>query len=176
MDGEKLELTDMIFGVDYDKPENEKIRNKDYTVYEEGIYVGYRHFDKNNIKVSFPFGYGLSYTNFEYSDLKVIKQDQKINLSLKIKNTGHVEGKEIIQVYISKINSKIDRPTKELKGFSKTRLLNVNESSILDIEIPLSDFSYWNEETNNWSIENGEYNILIGSSSRDIKLEEKIKI
>ena len=176
MDGEKLELTDMIFGVDYDKPENEKIRNKDYTVYEEGIYVGYRHFDKNNIKVSFPFGYGLSYTNFEYSDLKVIKQDQKINLSLKIKNTGYVEGKEIIQVYISKINSKIDRPTKELKGFSKTRLLNVAESSILDIEIPLSDFSYWNEEINNWSIENGEYNILIGSSSRDIKLEEKIKI
>ena len=176
MDGEKLELTDMIFGVDYDKPENEKIRNKDYTVYEEGIYVGYRHFDINNIKVSFPFGYGLSYTNFEYSDLKVIKQDQKINLSLKIKNTGYVKGKEIIQVYISKINSKIDRPTKELKGFSKTRLLNVAESSILDIEIPLSDFSYWNEEINNWSIENGEYNILIGSSSRDIKLEEKIKI
>ena len=176
MDGEKLELSDMIFGVDYDKPENEKIRNKDYTVYEEGIYVGYRHFDKNNIKVSFPFGYGLSYTNFEYSDLKVIKQDQKINLSLKIKNTGYVEGKEIIQVYISKINSKIDRPTKELKGFSKTRLLNVAESSILEIEIPLSDFSYWNEEINNWSIENGEYNILIGSSSRDIKLEEKIKI
>ena len=176
MDGEKLELSDMIFGVDYDKPENEKIRNKDYTVYEEGIYVGYRHFDKNNIKVSFPFGYGLSYTNFEYSDLKVIKQDQKINLSLKIKNTGYVKGKEIIQVYISKINSKIDRPTKELKGFSKTRLLNVAESSILEIEIPLSDFSYWNEEINNWSIENGEYNILIGSSSRDIKLEEKIKI
>ena len=176
MDGEKLELSDMIFGVEYDKPENEKIRNKDYTVYEEGIYVGYRHFDKNDIKVSFPFGYGLSYTNFEYSDLEVIKQDQKINLSLKIKNTGDVKGKEIIQVYISKINSKIDRPTKELKGFSKTKLLNVAESSILDIEIPLSDFSYWNEEINNWSIENGEYNILIGSSSRDIKLEEKIKI
>ena len=176
MDGEKLELTDMIFGVDYDKPENEKIRNKDYTVYEEGIYVGYRHFDKNDIKVSFPFGYGLSYTNFEYSDLEVIKQDQKINLSLKIKNTGDVKGKEIIQVYISKINSKIDRPTKELKGFSKTKLLNVAESSILDIEIPLSDFSYWNEEINDWSIENGDYNILVGSSSRDIKLEEKIKI
>ena len=176
MDGEKLELTDMIFGVDYDKPENEKIRNKDYTVYEEGIYVGYRHFDKNDIKVSFPFGYGLSYTNFEYSDLEVIKQDQKINLSLKIKNTGDVKGKEIIQVYISKINSKIDRPTKELKGFSKTKLLNVAESSILDIEIPLSDFSYWNEEINDWSIENGDYNILVGSSSRDIKLEEKIEI
>ena len=176
MDGEKLELTDMIFGVDYDKPENEKIRNKDYTVYEEGIYVGYRHFDKNDIKVSFPFGYGLSYTNFEYSDLKVIKQDQKINLSLKIKNTGDAKGKEIIQVYISKINSKIERPKKELKGFSKTKLLNVAESSILDIEIPLSDFSYWNEELNNWSIENGDYNILVGSSSRDIKLEEKIKI
>ena len=176
MDGEKLELTDMIFGVDYDKPENEKIRNKDYTVYEEGIYVGYRHFDKNDIKVSFPFGYGLSYTNFEYSDLKVIKQDQKINLSLKIKNTGDAKGKEIIQVYISKINSKIERPKKELKGFSKTKLLNVAESSILDIEIPLSDFSYWNEELNNWSIENGDYDILVGSSSRDIKLEEKIKI
>ena len=118
----------------------------------------------------------MSYTNFEYSDLEVIKQDQKINLSLKIKNTGDVKGKEIIQVYISKINSKIDRPTKELKGFSKTKLLNVAESSILDIEIPLSDFSYWNEEINDWSIENGDYNILVGSSSRDIKLEEKIKI
>ena len=176
MDGEKLKFTDMIFGVDYDKPENEKIRNKDYTIYEEGIYVGYRHFDKNNIKVSYPFGYGLSFTNFEYSDLKVIIQDQEINLSLKVKNIGKAMGKEVVQVYISKINSEIDRPLKELKGFLKTGLLNTDESTNLNIVIPISDFSYWNEEINNWSIENGEYNILVGSSSRDIKLEKKIRI
>ena len=176
MDGEKLKFTDMIFGVDYDKPENERIKNKDYTIYEEGIYVGYRHFDKNNIKVSYPFGYGLSYTNFEYSDLKVIRQDQEINLSLKVKNIGKAMGKEVVQVYISKTNSEIDRPLKELKGFSKTGLLNTDESANLNIVIPISDFSYWNEEINNWSIENGEYNILVGSSSRDIKLEKKIRI
>ena len=176
MDGEKLKFSDMIFGVDYDKPENEKIKNKDYTIYEEGIYVGYRHFDKNNIKVSYPFGYGLSYTNFEYSDLKVIRQDQEINLSLKVKNIGKAMGKEVVQVYISKTNSEIDRPLKELKGFSKTGLLNTDESANLNIVIPVSDFSYWNEEINNWSIENGEYNILVGSSSRDIKLEKKIRI
>ena len=176
MDGEKLKFTDMIFGVDYDKPENERIKNKDYTIYEEGIYVGYRHFDKNNIKVSYPFGYGLSYTNFEYSDLKVIRQDQEINLSLKVKNIGKAMGKEVVQVYISKTNSEIDRPLKELKGFSKTGLLNTDESANLNIVIPISDFSYWNEEINNWSIENGEYNILVGSSSRDIKVEKKIRI
>ena len=176
MDGEKLKFTDMIFGVDYDKSENERIKNKDYTIYEEGIYVGYRHFDKNNIKVSYPFGYGLSYTNFEYSDLKVIRQDQEINLSLKVKNIGKAMGKEVVQVYISKTNSEIDRPLKELKGFSKTGLLNTDESANLNIVIPISDFSYWNEEINNWSIENGEYNILVGSSSRDIKLEKKIRI
>ncbi len=176
MDGEKLKFTDMIFGVDYDKSENERIKNKDYTIYEEGIYVGYRHFDKNNIKVSYPFGYGLSYTNFEYSDLKVIRQDQEINLSLKVKNIGKAIGKEVVQVYISKTNSEIDRPLKELKGFSKTGLLNTDESANLNIVIPISDFSYWNEEINNWSIENGEYNILVGSSSRDIKVEKKIRI
>ena len=176
MDGEKLKFTDMIFGVDYDKPENEKIRNKDYTIYEEGIYIGYRHFDKNDIKVSYPFGYGLSYTNFQYSDLKVIRENQKINLSLKVKNIGNALGKEVVQVYISKTNSEIDRPLKELKGFSKTGLLNSDQSANLDIEIPISDFAYWNEETDDWSIENGEYNILVGSSSRDIKLEKKIII
>ena len=85
-------------------------------------------------------------------------------------------GKEVVQVYISKTNSEIDRPLKELKGFSKTGLLNTDESANLNIVIPISDFSYWNEEINNWSLENGEYNILVGSSSRDIKLEKKIRI
>tara|TARA_B100001057_G_scaffold324177_1_gene324381 strand:+ start:5468 stop:7903 length:2436 start_codon:yes stop_codon:yes gene_type:complete len=176
MDGEKLKLNDLIFGFDYDKPENKKIRNKDYTIYEEGIYVGYRHFDKDKIEVSYPFGYGMSYTNFKYSDLKITKQENKINLSFKVQNIGGFKGKEITQVYISKINSKIDRPIKELKGFSKTKLLESDKSSILDIEIPVSDFYYWNEKINSWDIENGEYSIQIGSSSRDIKLQEKIKI
>ena len=112
----------------------------------------------------------------KYSDLKITKQENKINLSFKVQNIGGFKGKEITQVYISKINSKIDRPIKELKGFSKTKLLESDKSSILDIEIPVSDFYYWNEKINSWDIENGEYSIQIGSSSRDIKLQEKIKI
>ena len=177
MDGEQLNLSDVISGlISEEKAEEEKIKNKDYTLYKEGIYVGYRHFDKNNIEVSYPFGYGLSYTDFEYSDLKIIKKIDTIKMSLNVKNIGNQKGKEIVQVYISKNNSKIDRPIKELKEFSKTKLLDLGETIKMNFNIPISDLSYWSEEFNDWSLEKGDYSILIGASSRNIKLNQEIDI
>ena len=177
MDGEQLNLSDIISGlISEEKAKEEKIKNKDYTLYEEGIYVGYRHFDKNNIEVSYPFGYGLSYTDFEYSDLKIIKKKDTIMISLNVKNIGNQKGKEIVQVYVSKNNSKIDRPIKELKEFSKTKLLDLGEAVKMNFNIPISDLSYWNEEVNDWSLEKGVYSILIGASSRDIKLIKEIDV
>ena len=177
MDGKPMKLTDVIFGINTEeKAEEDKIKNIDYTIYEEGVYVGYRHFDKENINVSFPFGHGLSYTEFEYSDLQITKKTDTIVISLYVKNVGIQKGKEVVQVYVSKKNSKINRPIKELKEFSKTKLLDPGEKIKIDFRIPISDLSYWNEEINDWKIENGIYSILLGASSRNIKLAQEIDI
>jgi len=177
MDGDPLDLSS-LFIRNEEKTKSKQEKNKDFTIYEEGIYVGYRHFDKKDLDVSYPFGFGLSYTNFDYSDLKVFKDDESksINVSLKITNTGNYSGKEIVQLYISKINSKIDRPKKELKGFAKTPILVQKESKIIDFKIPVSELSYWNESTNSWKLESGSYIIKIGSSSRNIKLNHNIDL
>ena len=95
---------------------------------------------------------------------------------MKITNTGNYSGKEIVQLYISKINSKIDRPKKELKGFAKTPILVQKESKIIDFKIPVSELSYWNESNNSWKLESGSYIIKIGSSSRNIKLNHNIDL
>ena len=175
MDGDPLDIRS-LFIRNNDKPKEEQVKNKDYTNYEEGIYVGYRHFDKESLKVSYPFGYGLSYTTFEYKDLKLEKSNDVINLNFKIKNTGDYKGKEVVQIYVSKINSSIDRPLKELKAFSKTRYLIQDETLGLDFSIPISDLSYWSEENKTWEFEPGLYSFEIGSSSRDIMLNQIIDI
>lgn len=138
--------------------------------YREGIYVGYRYFDKLNIPVKYPFGFGLSYTKFEYLDLEVLTEGVKF----KIKNTGSVIGKEVAQLYIGKKDTKIFRANKELKGFIKVGLL-ANETK--EVFIPFNDytFRYWNIETNQYEIENGKYEIYLGQSINDIKLTGEIK-
>ncbi len=143
--------------------------------YQEGIYVGYRYYDKMNTKLIFPFGYGLSYTEFEYSDLKVVRDDDKINIYFKIKNIGKIKGKEIAQIYIKQKNSKIFKPEKELKGFKKIEL-EPNEKKDVLITLDKSAFEYYNVETKKWSIESGKYQILIGKSSKNIELQEDIEI
>ena len=159
-----------------EKSKENQIKNKDYTLYEEGIYVGYRHFDKANINVSYPFGYGLSYTNFDYSELDVIKNNNNIDISLEITNIGNLAGKEVVQIYISKTNSGIDRPVKELKAFSKTHNLEPSESIKLNYSIPISDLSYWDEQESGWKFEPGKYSINIGASSRDIVMKYNIDL
>ena len=142
--------------------------------YKESIFVGYRYYDKNNIKVLFPFGYGLSYTNFEYSDLHV-KNNEIIDISFKIKNVGKVKGKEIVQIYVQNENFCKFKPIKELKAFEKIEL-EPNEEKNIIVRLNKDDFSHYNLETKRWEIEDGIYKILIGKSVENIVLEEVIKL
>lgn len=141
--------------------------------YQEAIYVGYRYYDKNNTNVLYPFGYGLSYANFEYSDLKINKLEENVEVSFKIKNIGNIEGKEIAQLYISEQNPNIFKAKKELKGFEKVDL-KPNEEKEIKITLTSDDFSYYNIETKKWSVEEGKYDVLIGKSSRNIVLQQEI--
>tara|TARA_B110000438_G_scaffold302945_1_gene362405 strand:- start:4713 stop:7100 length:2388 start_codon:yes stop_codon:yes gene_type:complete len=175
MDGEPLDVKS-LFIKNIDKPINKQEKNKDFTLYDEGIYVGYRHFDKANIDVSYPFGFGLSYTNFKYSDLQVTKTNDKIDLSVEIENTGSLKGKEIVQIYLSKTDSEIDRPPNELKAFLKTPNLEKGESIRLKFSIPISYLSYWSEDEKGWKVEPGDYLLKVGASSRDIRLIYKTNI
>lgn len=143
--------------------------------YQESIYVGYRYYDKNNIDVLYPFGYGLSYTEFKYSDLKLNKTEQNIEVTFKIKNVGSIEGKEIVQLYISEQSPVIFKANKELKGFEKVNL-KPNEEKEITIILEKDEFTYYNVETKKWAIEEGKYNILIGKSSKDIVLQQEIFI
>ncbi len=145
--------------------------------YSDGIFVGYRHFDEDNIEPLFPFGYGLSYTKFAYSNLKIrdVQNDKLYNVSFELKNTGKVPGTEIAQVYISSVNSKIKRAPKELKAFKRIQL-KAGESINLEIPIKKDAFAYYNSDKHNWVTAPGEYKILIGSSSRDIRLSGKVNV
>ena len=178
--GIKATMTDFlmasIIGSSEEKPKQEQTKNIDYTIYEEGVYVGYRHFDKKEIDVSYPFGYGLSYTEFDYSDLKIKEEENVIKVTVKVTNIGSFPGKEVIQIYTSKPDSNIDRPIKELRSFEKTSNIEVGESINLNFNIPISELSYWSVENSSWEIEKGVYDILVGSSSRDIELIGQIYI
>ena len=139
--------------------------------YREGIYVGYRYYDTAGVKVNFPFGYGLSYTTFEYSDLKV----SEVGVSFKVKNTGKVGGAEVAQMYIGKKESVVPRPKKELKGFKKVYLEAGEEKEVV---IPFDDksFRYFNVKTDKWETEGGKYDIYVCSSSVDVRLTGDIEV
>ncbi len=173
MEGIAMNLGSMLSNKK-EKPAEELIANVDYTKYEEGIYVGYRHFDKNKLDVSYPFGYGLSYTEFDYFNMEIELVDGIIHITVEIENTGKVPGKEVVEIYASKSDTKIDRPLQELKAFAKTPLLNSGESTELSIHFPISDLSYWNEDSSGWTLEEGSYTIHSASSSRDIRLTKEI--
>ena len=146
--------------------------NPTEVIYEEDIYVGYRYYDTFQVEPLFEFGYGLSYTNFEYKDLSISKNGENIEVSFEIKNIGKVEGKEIAQVYVKAPKGKIDKPYHELKGFYKTKLLKPNESERVSLSIKLKDLTSFCK--NKWILEEGDYYIRVGASSRDIRLEGKI--
>ena len=150
-------------------PKEDKVKDEDYTFYNEGVFVGYRHFDSKNLEVSFPFGFGLSYTNFEYSPMKLEIKNDTINISLNIKNIGIFPGKEVVQFYSEKRNTTINRPSQELKSFAKTKLLKNGENDKVSVKIPIKELSYWNETINDWSLEKGVYKIKVGESSRSIR-------
>jgi len=142
--------------------------------YEEGIFVGYRYLEKNKLVPTFPFGFGLSYTTFEYSDLRVEKASNGTwEVSLKVKNTGKLAGSEIVQLYVADAHSQVPRPLKELKGFAKVSLDPGQEKKV-SLHLNSRSFAYYDKAGRQWKVEPGTFEILAGSSSADIKLKTKI--
>jgi hypothetical protein len=139
--------------------------------YREGLYIGYRYFTTAEKAVRFPFGYGMSYTTFAYSDLAADEQ----GVSLTVTNTGSVAGTEIVQLYVAKKDSELFRPVKELKGFARVTLAP-GEKQRITIMLDDKAFRFWNVKANRWEIEGGEYELLVGASVEDIRLCEKISV
>ena len=139
--------------------------------YREGLYIGYRYFTTAEKAVRFPFGYGMSYTTFAYSDLAADEQ----GVSLTVTNTGSVAGTEIVQLYVAKKDSELFRPAKELKGFARVTLAP-GEKQRITITLDDKAFRFWNVKANRWEIEGGEYELLVGASVEDIRLCEKISV
>ncbi len=148
--------------------------------YREGLYVGYRYFDKADKPVLFPFGYGLSYTEFRYSNLNIKKPEIDINgesveLSFDVENVGDVFGKEAVQVYVSDKESSVYRPVKELKAFDKVSL-KPGEKKTVSVTLDKRAFAYYDAERKDWLVESGEFEILVGASSRDIRLKATVNV
>lgn len=160
----------------YDVMRQKGIPNYDYTNHEEDIYVGYRYFDTFSREVSYPFGFGLSYTTFNFSNLKAKVVKEQIELQVTVKNTGKVAGKEVAQVYLRAPKGQLEKPVQELKGFAKTRSLKPGESETLTIRIPVRLLASFDEAGSRWLLESGTYTFAVGSSSRDIALTAPLKL
>jgi len=154
-----------------------------HTEYTEGIYVGYRYYDTKNVEPQFPFGFGLSYTTFEYSDLKVIPfvthsgavKSEGTLVTFKVKNSGPRAGAEVVQLYVNDVQAKIDRPAHELKAFSRVEL-RPGETQTVKLQLDRSAFEYWSPQTKAWTLDPGTFEIQVGASSRDIRLKAPIEI
>ena len=147
--------------------------------YKEGVFVGYRYYDTKEMPVRYPFGYGLSYTTFEYSDLQLssdkIKDTDKLKVTLKVKNTGNRAGKEIVQLYVADKTGAASRPVKELKNFVKVELQTQEEKTV-EMELDKRSFAWYNTDIHDWYAASGEYEILAAASSRDIRLKKTVYV
>jgi beta-glucosidase len=181
-------ITDNPAYATFPKPVNQK---PDQIAYSEGLYVGYRGYEKRNIKPLYAFGYGLSYTSFKYSDLDISPAEQNalaqasfpeskageelVNVTFTVTNTGKLAGAEIAQLYVGQENPTIDRPIKELKGFKRVYLLP-GESKTVTLPLNLRSFAYWDEATRKWVAPAGTYNLWVGAASDDIELKSKFTL
>ena len=155
-----------------DTPARDNFAGEGRTVqYREGLYVGYRYYQTAGKPVAFPFGYGLSYTTFAYSDLKADKN----GVTLTVTNTGSCAGAEIVQLYVAKPDAKVFRPTQELKGFAKVTL-EAGESKTVTIPLDDKAFRYWNVNTDRWEVEGGRYELRVGASCEDIRLTAEVTV
>ncbi len=147
--------------------------------YKEGIFVGYRWYESKKIEPLYPFGFGLSYTTFEYSNLKVsspeINKTEGVTVEFDLKNTGKKGGAEVAQLYVQELNSSVERPVKELKSFAKIEL-QPGETKKVTLHLKSNDFSYWDVKSHGWVVETGNYNLLLGSASNNIKQSGKVTI
>ena len=151
----------------------------DVAVYNEGIFVGYRYYDKKKMDVCFPFGHGLSYTTFAYDNLRLsspdIRESDTLTVSVDVTNTGRVAGKEVVQLYVGDVESSVFRPVRELKGFEKI-LLQPGERRTVSFELGKRAFAFWDVQLHDWRVESGAFRIEIGRSSRDIALSAEVHV
>ena len=151
----------------------------DHVEYREGIFVGYRYYDKKKMDVLFPFGYGLSYTTFAYSNLcldkKTMKDTEELTVSVDVTNTGDRTGKEVVQLYVADKESTVIRPVKELRDFVKIELAP-GETKTVTFTLGKRAFAYYDVQIHDWQVETGEFEILIGASSRDIALRDTVTV
>jgi len=149
------------------------------THYSEGVFVGYRYYDKKQIEPLFPFGYGLSYSNFEFGELRLdqaeISEKDTLSVSLKVKNTGKLAGQEVVQLYVTDKESSVNRPERELKHFAKV-FLKPGEEKEVSFTLTHRDFTFFSELHNQWLSESGDFSILIGNSSRNLPLQQTVKL
>jgi beta-glucosidase len=143
--------------------------------YTEGIFLGYRHYDRSSIKPLFPFGYGLSYTTFQYGNLQISRDPRDVRVSFTIKNTGHRQGAEIAQIYVGDMHSHVPRPVKELKGFVKVDLKPGEEKSA-SVSLDRRSFAYYDTVGRRWRVEPGEFTISVASSSEKVELPGKVSL
>ena len=155
------------------------MRNVDFTEYEEDIYVGYRWIDKEKVKPLFSFGHGLSYTTFKMgkviADKNEMTENGSITFTVNIRNTGKVAGAEVVQLYISDLQSSVNRPLKELKGFKKV-FLQPGESKDVTITIDKSALSFYDERLHDWTAEPGEFEALVGNAADNIVAKTKFRL
>ena len=163
-----------------DTPTATDFPSKDGTAtYGESVFIGYRYYDKKKIEPNFPFGYGMSYTTFHYSDIKSsttnAKDTDAITISFKVKNTGAVAGKEIAELYVHEQDSDVARPENELKHFEKISLLPGEEKTV-SFQLNSRDFAYYNTKIHDWTVRTGKFDIRVGGSSRNLPLQQTIAI
>ena len=162
-----------------DNPSHLSFGDGENVRYQEGIFVGYRYYDAKEMPVAFPFGYGLSYTTFAYDHLRMDKSDitnsDMVKVSVDVTNTGDVEGKEIVQLYVGDLTDAARRPVRELKGYEKVSLLP-GETKTVNFTLDYRSFAWYNEAIHDWYAASGDYEILIGASSRDLRLSGKIHL
>lgn len=158
-----------------DTPAAKNYADSKITRYEEGLDVGYRYYDTYNVPVLFPFGFGLSYSQFEYKNLSIKTDGDRLEVCYEIENCSHVDGKEISQVYVRAMSSYVYRPYKELKGFAKT-LVKAGKTEKVKVALDRRAFEYWSVASDGWEVEDGVYEIIVGASVADEKLKMKIKL
>lgn len=163
------QLTESLKGFTDHRTEGNR-KNFDVTTYNDGIYVGYRYYTTKNVIVSYPFGYGMSYTTFGYSKPTVTTEaNGDLTVTVNVKNTGKIAGKEVVQVYVSAPGKDMDKPARELKGFAKTQKLNAGESETVNITIPYASLASFNETGSCWQVESGIYKIMVAKNAADPK-------
>ena len=145
------------------------------TRYDEGLDIGYRYYDTYGVPVLFPFGFGLSYSQFVYKDLNLKRDGKSLEVSFEIENVSDIDGKEISQIYVRALSSCVYRPYKELKGFAKT-FIKAGRSAKVSVKLDMRAFEYWSVANDGWQTEDGVYEIIVGASCKDVKIKSKIKI